>query len=291
MTMARANDWLLVLDVDRTLLTDDYRLLPSVRDAVQHVRAQGTTVVLATARGPRALDIVLDDLGDVDAAICFGGALTLTGAGGQLERDHSSVDAVLDLGVRARVIEGARALRISLALYGSDRVFVDQLDRHLAREFSHTADRYTVHDLLTVDEDAFKILAISRCDEIDKLAELQHGFSDQVSCAFSHRNYLEIGPPGVSKGAALRRFARSRGFASDRIVAVGDNDNDLSMLSYAGHAIAMGNATDAVKKVAGWITLSNNDGGVARAINAHFSTITRASKAHQEGAVRNVDVS
>jgi Cof subfamily protein (haloacid dehalogenase superfamily) len=264
--MGSKQAWLIAIDVDRTLLTDDYRLLPAVRSAVQHARAHGVNVILVTARGPGALQTVLDDLGDIDAAICFGGAPTLSLQDGSLSEDPSSSHHTFEAASWHHIVSEARAARVSLALYGRDLVYVEAMDSFLRFEFTHTGDRYRVAAFDTVTERPFKFLAVSDPERSERIDALAARLADRFSCARSHRNYPEIGPHGVSKGAALGAFAKARGYPADTVVAIGDSDNDLSMLAFAGHPIAMGNATGAVKAVAEWTTTTNAEAGVAVAI-------------------------
>jgi len=261
--------WILALDVDRTLLTDDYRLLPQVRDAVQRVRQTGAIISLASARGPVALDIVLQDLGEIDYAICFGGALIL-----RRERSAwapvpgaASTSMALDDDAREALVLHCRQLGLSVAAYSMDTVYVEEMDSQLQREFSHTGDRYEICRLCDISEPLFKFLVISKIEEVNKLTSLYMQFAAQASCAMSQLNYLEVGPRGVSKGGGLASLAASIGVDRQRTVAIGDGENDLSMFAWAGLSIAMGNASQQVRDAANWTTASNAEAGVAVAID------------------------
>ena len=77
---------------------------------------------------------------------------------------------------------------------------------------------------------------------------------------------IEIMPPQASKGAALDVMARYLGLSRENVMAMGDANNDLSMLSYAVHSVAMGNATDEVKRACRYVTGTNDECGVAQMI-------------------------
>ncbi|MEZ5247377.1 MAG: Cof-type HAD-IIB family hydrolase [Acidimicrobiales bacterium] len=79
--------------------------------------------------------------------------------------------------------------------------------------------------------------------------------------------FIELTPPGADKGAAVARFADTLGIEAEHVLAFGDNQNDLSLLRWAGHAVAMGNALDMVKGVADEVTGTNLEFGVANVIN------------------------
>jgi Cof subfamily protein (haloacid dehalogenase superfamily) len=82
---------------------------------------------------------------------------------------------------------------------------------------------------------------------------------------FSYRN-IEITKKDVSKGKAVKKLAEYYGIKREEIIAIGDSENDLSMIKYAGVGIAMGNAMEIVKKNADYITDTNDNDGVAKAI-------------------------
>jgi haloacid dehalogenase-like hydrolase len=83
---------------------------------------------------------------------------------------------------------------------------------------------------------------------------------------FSKPNYLEILPIGVNKAKALVKLANTLGVKLSQVAALGDGPNDVEMLTEAGIEIAMGNASEAVKSEADWITGTNDEDGVAQAV-------------------------
>lgn len=82
---------------------------------------------------------------------------------------------------------------------------------------------------------------------------------------------LEINNKGVSKGKAVKALADYYGFKREEIVCIGDNENDISMIEYAGFGVAMGNAIKEVKDLADYITATNREDGVAKAIKKIFN--------------------
>ena len=77
---------------------------------------------------------------------------------------------------------------------------------------------------------------------------------------------LEMLEAGVHKGAAVRALAERLNLPMEQVMAIGDNENDLSMFEVAGLSVAMGNGTDRAKESADWVTLTNEEDGVAHAI-------------------------
>lgn len=251
---------LVALDVDGTILTKDYRVLPEVRSAIQTARSAGVMVALATARSLPAMHHVLEDIGGVDAAICFGGALTLHPTDAE-----PRAEAALSREEIAGIVLDARRMGISLALYSLREAYVDKLDDRLRHEFEMTGATGVEVDLLTLDTPVIKGLALSDAADSTGLHTLQARHAQSLSVVFSHLNFLEIMRAGVSKGRAVADLAERLGVPLSDVMVVGDSENDLSMFAVAGTAVAMGNASPEVQARAHWVTRTNQDAGVAAA--------------------------
>ena len=101
--------------------------------------------------------------------------------------------------------------------------------------------------------------------------------ADRISVAiteYEHRDFslVDVNAAGCSKGTTLARWAASRGLTPGEIMAVGDNLNDVEMLDFAGTAVVMGNATDALKSRGYHLTGSNDESGLSAAIKRHALT-------------------
>lgn len=251
---------LVALDVDGTILTRDYRVLPEVRAAIQGARSSGVTVALATARSFPAMHHVLEDIGGVDAAICFGGALTLH----PTDAEPLATTTLSRSELEAIVVD-ARRLGVSLALYSLREVYVDRLDDHLRHEFEMTGAVGVETDLLSLEVPVIKGLALSDPSDPSALHELRALHAGRLGLVFSHVNFLEIMRAGVSKGHAVADLAGRLGVPMSEVMVVGDSENDLSMFAVAGLAVAMGNAPPEVQAKAHWVTRSNQEAGVAAA--------------------------
>src|SRR2546421_13077176 len=82
---------------------------------------------------------------------------------------------------------------------------------------------------------------------------------------------IDVLNAGCSKGHALERWANYRGIAREEVMAVGDNHNDIEMLAFAGHPVIMGNACEELRSRGGTVTLGNDAGGVAAAVDLALS--------------------
>lgn len=261
------------MDVDGTILTDDYRILPEVRDAIEDVRRQGVITALATARAKAAVFHILDELGGVDAAICLGGSVTVENDGGTWRTLEYEQDSVIPKHLVEHVVRAARASGFTLSAYAEDRVYADRLNATLERQSRKTGVEFIEADLLALDEPVLKLLAIGDQETTPAIERMRQNIGDALSCLYSHWNFLEISTQSVSKGAAVERYRQFRGIERQNVIAIGDSQNDVSMFAVAGTSIAMGNATDAIKKTATWTTDTNENAGLAQALRRCASTL------------------
>ena len=104
------------------------------------------------------------------------------------------------------------------------------------------------------------------------LRTIAHSVQSFSTATFSKPNYLEIIAPGVDKARAVIELAQTLGVDLSQVAAIGDGENDVEMLQAVGLGIAMGNACDAAKAAAGWLTGTNDEGGVAQAVRRLMAT-------------------
>jgi len=101
---------------------------------------------------------------------------------------------------------------------------------------------------------------LSQADFLDKITVMRTQYDHRDLCI------LDILNRECSKGHALRRWAEQRGIAREQVMAIGDNHNDLEMLEFAGVAVVMGNASNELKQNGWMLTGSNEESGVAQAV-------------------------
>ena len=101
----------------------------------------------------------------------------------------------------------------------------------------------------------------------DVLETIGMPFRDQVTFVRTAPYYIEAIPVGTSKASGLSNVCKGLGIDSSEVIAFGDAENDLEMIQFAGHGVAMGNACDALKDAADEVTLTNNEDGIAHALN------------------------
>ena len=260
---------LLVIDVDGTLLTTDYRLTAVTRRSVQQVSDQGVQVVLASARSPRALHPIMEELSITGLAICYTGALTC-----RISPDpHTPSEAVteqrISLSSAHMVLHNGLERGLSIGWYCGDEWYIRSWDAALERESRLTGAPPIVEpDLAHMTEAPHKLLAIAGEPAVfPELSRLASTLPADCRGQFSLATYLEITHQDVDKARALLALGQQLGITPADMVAIGDGDNDIAMLRLVSFGIAMGNASMKVQAAADWVTATNDHDGVALAID------------------------
>lgn len=258
---------LVALDIDGTVLTPDGSIAGSTAAAVAAARSNGARVVLASSRGPVALEGIQEALGLRDEwFIGYQGALVARRSGDGLDvlAEHP-----LQPAVAREVEERALALGLSVGRYVGSRWRVPRITDAIRREAALTGETPVAGTPEERDAEGapHKVLAIAgEEDRIDALAELAGTLPSTVTATFSHRNCLEITAAGVDKAKGLGPLLRHLGVPTGRTAAVGDGLNDLGLFAVVAHPIAMGQASAQVKSAAAWVTSGNARDGVAQAL-------------------------
>ena len=255
---------LLVVDIDGTLVNARREITPQVRQAVRDAQTQGVTVCLATGRiWPSARQFV-DGLGADTPAILYNGGMVY-----DFVRREVWLKTPLPMRQAKDVLEILRRHPGAQPhLYVDDRVHIPEMNETTAiyqrKDSLRTVVVGDLADWLRVDP--MKILIIGERPALNAVAGEIDALPYRVNHVFSEVNYLEILPPGVNKGTALRVMAERMGIAQEAIIAVGDNLNDLAMIEYAGVGVAMGNAPETLRARADFVAPSNDEHGLHEVI-------------------------
>ena len=259
---------LLIVDVDGTLLTDDHKITAATRAAVQQVVERGVRVVLASARGPGALRGVMGILGIDGLVIGYTGALACRLSPDPRVPTEVVTECRMKLSSAHDVVRRALEQGISVGWFTGDDWYIPRWDPALRRESAITGVMpIVVPDLAHFTEAPHKLQCIvGEPERLPALSLLARTLPQGCVGHFSHATYLEITHLGVDKAAAMLSLGQRLGIAPAEMVAIGDQENDMTMLQVAELGIAMGNAPPAVQAVADWVTDTNNQDGVAAAI-------------------------
>jgi len=255
---------LLALDVDGTLFTSNHEISEASRTAIRAATAGGIRVVLASGRGPRALRSILGQLGMEGHAIAFSGGMLCT-------LGHKPVDSIrviyerqLNLATAQGIMDSALARGFSVAWCVGETWHIRAWDDLLQREAQHAGMPIFTH---LPKEPPHKIQCMAAsAEQARELLRFRNELPPDCIGMFSNESYLEIYPEGVSKALGLQQLGELLGIGLNEMAAIGDGENDVAMLREVGLGIAMGQAAPHIQQAADWVTASNNQEGVAAAI-------------------------
>jgi Cof subfamily protein (haloacid dehalogenase superfamily) len=256
---------LLAIDLDGTLVNHDLEMNPRDVAAVKAASAAGVTVVLATGRMFKSSLRYAKPLGLTGPIINYQGALV---------RDIATGDVwyrcELSVHLQKRVLALAEPKDWHVNAYVDEVVYTAR-PRPEADLYARVAMvPYEVVGPLSkwVRQDATKMVLVTlNPDDVpERIAELSKWMGEVARVTRSLDWFVEVVDPRVSKSGALAMVAERLAIAREEVCAIGDNLNDQDMVSWAGLGVAMGNAPDALKSAARYVTAPIQEAGVAQAI-------------------------
>jgi hydroxymethylpyrimidine pyrophosphatase-like HAD family hydrolase len=265
---------LVASDVDGTLLGLDDVPSARTRAAVANVLARGTPFVLVTGRPPRWIPRVAEHLPGVAMAVCANGAVRYDIAADRV------IEAVTLAPEALRALAEACARALPGAWLGVERPGRSAFDggAPFVCEYGYQhawpdSDHVSAPREALFDEPAVKLLARHPGMTSDAMvAALAPLVGDAVALTFSNPyGLVEAAPAGVTKATGLASVAAEAGVEPADAIAFGDMPNDIPMLYWAGHGVAMANAHPDVLAAADEVTATNTDDGVALVLERWFS--------------------
>ncbi|OOM07393.1 sugar-phosphatase [Clostridium saccharobutylicum] len=259
---------LIALDMDGTLLTTDKKVSEKTKAALKAAEEKGVKVVLASGRPLDGLTRYLEELD------LFKGQDYVLSFNGGLVQNTKTKEAVSKCSLNGSDLkyayEIAKMLNVNIhAFSAKEGLITPKTSKYTEYEADMNGINLTIKDFNEIpdDEDIIKVMFIDPQEILDVAIEkLPKEIYDKYSVFKSSPFFLEITNKNVDKGLGLKRLAEHLGIKQEEIIACGDAGNDLSMVKYAGLGVAMENATEDVKKVAQFITTSNDDDGIANVI-------------------------
>lgn len=259
------NEHLIVLDLDGTLLTDEKKISALTKETLLKAKEAGHRVMIATGRPYRASQLYYRELSLTTPIVNFNGALIHHPKNPMWKPIHTTVD----LSVVHDVVESVHKYEYdNLIAEVMDDVYLHREDEgvlqlpHMGNPTILTGD---LKDILKEDPTSLLIQA----DDVNTPIIRQH-LQDVHAELIEHRRWgapfpiIEIVHKGLSKAVGIDYIAKEMGIPRDRIIAFGDEDNDMEMIEYAGVGVAMSNGIDDLKSIANEITLSNNEDGIGK---------------------------
>ena len=264
---------LVAVDLDGTLL-DDRKLIPSENiAAIRKIKNRGVKIVIATGRPIAVIKKSIAQLGiDSDDDYCV--ALN-----GVLVQNLRSEEVICSSGFSGELLKKLVSLSQQYSLYihtfsKTLGLVANKRNKYSDIECYGGVVQYREFDFSTVaDSDEFyKCVLTGPEDMVDQLERnLDPVFRKLFSVVRTLPCILEFLPAGVSKGRGLSMLAGKIGIAPEEMIAFGDEHNDYEMLQAVGFPVAMGNAIEPIKKISKMVTTTNNEAGVAYALDKLFA--------------------
>lgn len=255
---------LIVLDLDGTLLNDQQQISDHTKKVLLKAQDEGHIVMIATGRPFRASSLYYNELQLSTPIVNFNGALIHHPKNKSWEPIHSPIQkSVVD-----DVVDSVDTFQYkNLVAEIMDDVYIHVEDQAMADWFKMGNPRVTMGNLkFNLPENPTSLLISANAQNIPLIRNhLQEVHAELIE----HRrwgapfNVIEIVRKGLNKAVGVAAISKYLDIPKERIIAFGDEDNDLEMIDYAGIGVAMSNGIEDLKKIANEITLSNNEDGIA----------------------------
>lgn len=260
---------LVAIDIDGTLLNSHHQVTKNTIDIIKQKRKEGLRIVLASGRPLIGMNTYINSLGLTskdDYIISYNGALALnSGTKETFVRHTLNYEELIEFHQLSQKLNVHSHFVDSKAIYTSNK----------------DISPYTIHEAFLTKMPLFykEIEEVSPTESISKymiidheeiidyaMKEIPQWYYERYNIVRSTGFFLEFLNKEASKGLTLKNLSDKLGIQQSEVMAIGDNENDISMLEYAGVGVAMGNATETTKKYADRITLTNDEEGVAHAL-------------------------
>jgi Cof subfamily protein (haloacid dehalogenase superfamily) len=255
---------LVVSDVDGTLLTKDKTLTEAARKAAQRLHEAGIAFTITSSRPAIGMRFLVEPLGVTLPVGPFNGSSIVD------VNMHPVEQNLIPTSAAERCLDVLKQFGVDIWVFTNDQWLTKHPDGDYVPNEKRAirADPTIVDDFSPYLSMACKIVGSSR--DFDLLVRCEAAMHDalgsQALAVRSQDYYLDITPPGRDKGTFVTAMAERLGIPLSAVATIGDMHNDVAMFKVAGLSIAMGNASDEVKRFASRVTTSNEDDGFAHAM-------------------------
>ncbi|WP_337032359.1 Cof-type HAD-IIB family hydrolase [Paenibacillus illinoisensis] len=263
---------LIALDVDGTLLNDHHELTEWTQEILIRASRQGAEIVLCSGRGPANTIPFMKRMGLDGYVITHNGAVTA-----EVESREIVHRFAMDGQGLEPFVTYCRTNGVHFDINTAFGLYVDQPEG-LELQVREMYNNFMMEPLklpqwADLSEPLAKFTAFGPIEQMDKVQQEWGTWNLPYYMTRSGDFFIDLMHPEASKGAALKRLAESKGIVPSEILAIGNYYNDITMLTYAGKGIAMDNSPEEVKAAADEVTLSNNEQGVALAVQKHVLAV------------------
>jgi Cof subfamily protein (haloacid dehalogenase superfamily) len=273
-------------DMDGTLLDPNQKVSKENKAAIERAQNEGVEVIVATGRSYQEARYALDEAGINCPIICVNGAVAFSKEGKVI------ASSPIDLKTVRKSAKYLEEHHIYFEIYTNDGTYSQNYDKSVATLVDIILTANPDLEPLKVTEMArgrveigqmksianYELLFNNPEIEYYKLLVFSSNFQalgeaasflkqdEKLAVTSSGRENLEINSRDAQKGIALEKYIKDRGGNMQQVMAIGDNFNDVSMFERVGRSVAMGNAPIEIQKLCGYVTDSNEENGVAKAI-------------------------
>ena len=259
---------LIAMDLDGTLNNDEKRITEKTKAALMAAQEKGIRLALASARPSPGLfkerDILrLQDHGGI--LMSYNGGRIVDAATG-----NTLFETAMDLQQTKSVLRFLETLPVTPIVDDGKQFYVTdaggyKVDYECRNNNMVCSEVGNLADFLTFAP--IKILMSMKPEELPAIQQTIREFlPEELSVVQTAPFYLEVIPKRINKGQGIRDICHALGISTDEVISFGDAANDIPMLQTAGVGVAMGNASQAVKDESNFVTLSNNEDGIAYAL-------------------------
>ena len=261
---------MIVLDLDGTLTNRNKEITPKTKETLMKAQEQGKIVVLASGRPtygvmPLAEELHLEDYGGY--ILSFNGGIIMN-----CKTKEVVFSRQIPAESNGKIIDLAQENNVSILTYENRTLLTNRPED----QYVQLESRINILKIISMTTEelkayvTFSVPKFLMTDDGDYLAMVEPKVKAALGKNFSvYRSdpfFLEILPKGIDKAQSLERLLAVIGVKREEMIACGDGYNDLTMVQYAGLGVAMGNGVLPVRKAADYITLTNEEDGVAHVV-------------------------
>ena len=259
---------LLATDLDGTLLKNDKTISINTINAIHNMINNGHYFVISTGRPFFRITKILETLDIINGkniCICNNGGLIITTDGSKvLYEEKMDDDSIVEL------VDLCMEHNLNILVYQKDYIVTDYLDERIELLKGQSCVKIIDGGKPALKElnDVYKVVFNGSDEELFAARDkIPAALLEKYNFVYTGKNFLEVNKKTIDKGKGLKRLADILEIDLNNTYAVGDEENDLELIKAAGVGCAVSNANQKVKEVASYITLSNEDDGVAHIIN------------------------
>lgn len=259
---------IIALDIDGTLYNDEKKITQKTKAALLQAQKNGHILVLASGRPTAGLKKIAKELA-MDQyhglLLAYNGGVVIDYASGEVLYKNTIPNALAK-----QFLHHLEKFPVNPIVDDGETIYTTDPESFMVsyeRTSNHLEVKKVANLCNAIDFSPAKIL-IAAPEELlsEKIPFIKASFQDKLSFVLSAPFYLESTPVGINKADSMDKICTLLKIKASNIIAFGDAQNDIPMLAFAGTSVAMGNGCEALKRVADIVTTSNNEDGIALAL-------------------------